>query len=224
MKKSVLLGYHRRSGSTLLMNLMKAFDSLTIYGEMPSIPIMMRYILGNARVNNNICAKPMDLFYLLYPENFKKFYKSFDKFVWITRVPMDTYLSEIETGYMYLSYLSRKEVEGIRTKFFERWKKVYSHYFANEEKWHLIRYEDLTTDPARTFERLSEYLDLDHSPDKLELDILDIKWDGGDTKILNTDGIHTNSTFRYEEDMTDKQIELFVDELGEEMRRLGYDI
>ncbi len=224
MKKSILLGYHRRSGSTLLMNLMKAFDSLTIYGEMPSIPIMIRYILGDARVNNNICAKPMDLFYLAYPENFRRFYNNFDKFVWISRIPMDTYLSEMETGYMYLSYLSKKEVRGIRTKFFDRWKKVYSHYFANEDKWHLVRYEDLTENTAETFEELSRYLDLDHSPKKLQLDSLDVKWDGGDTKILNSDSIHTKSASRFKEEMKDEQIDLFKDRLGDEMERLGYDI
>ncbi len=206
------------------MNLMNAFDSLKVYGEVPSIPIMLRYVLGNVRIKKNICVKPMDIFYIAYPENFKRFYKTFDKFVWISRMPMDTYLSDMETGYMYLSYLSRKEREGIRVKFFDRWENVYSHYFANEDKWHLVRYEDLTNDTAETFNALSDYLGLDFSPEKLDLEALNLNWDGGDTKILETGDIHTKSRFRYKKEMHEGQIDLFMNRLGEKIARLGYDI
>lgn len=223
MANSILIGFHRRSGSTLMKSLMSMFEDINIYGETPSIPVLLRSVLGRGKVEDNTCVKPIDAFYL-HPVVGYDYFDWFDKFVWISRIPMDTYLSDIGTGYMYLSYLSREEREGIRVKFFERWKRIYKHYFDNKDKWYLVRYEELTHDPYKVLNKLSDYLGLDYDHHNFDLDKLDIRWDGGDTKILSTDTIHAQSRFRYEDEMTESQIELFRENLGSEMEELGYMI
>lgn len=224
MGKSILIGFYRRSGSTLLMNLMKTFDSIDVYGEVHSLPIMLKSLMRNDKPEKDICLKPMDFVYLLLKSDYKKYFKVFDKFVWITRMPMDTFLSEMETGYMYLSHMSKKEKNGIRTKFFDRWKKIYSHYFDNDDKWYLIRYEDITDNPLKEFKDLSNYLDIDFNKEKLDLSSLNVRWDGGDTKILKTNKIHKKSRYRYKNEMNDKQINLFDDYIGNEINKLGYRV
>ena len=214
----ILIGYHQRSGSTLLQHILNAHSRVRSYSDANSLLVLPVLLAGYAP-EENICIKPLDSFFLWRP---RLLYRRFDKFIWLARDPRDSYLSALEVGYAYGTslYLPGRKLHGIDVGLLKRWKRVYAQYFRRQKRWHLIRYEDLVNDPEPVLEVLFEYLDLPYEKvypfKKFNLAA------GGDPKLRETKTIHKRSVQRYRQKLTDLQLRVFKKFLGKEMKALGY--
>ncbi|MBN2044134.1 MAG: sulfotransferase [Anaerolineales bacterium] len=214
----ILIGYHQRSGSTLLQHILNAHSRVRSYSDANSLLILPALLAGYTP-DENICIKPMDLFFLWRP---RLIYRRFDKFIWLARDPRDSYLSALEIGFAYYNnfWLPGKKLHGIDIGLLYRWKLIYRQYFKRQTRWHLVRYEDLVTDPDPVLHDLFEYLELPYEKvfpfEKFNLIA------GGDPKLTKTRTIHTKSVQRYKEKLSDLQIRVFRKFLGKEMKALGY--
>lgn len=214
----ILIGYHQRSGSTLLQHILNAHSRVRSYSDASSFLVLPSLLAGYEPVEN-VVVKPMDIFFLWRP---RLFYRRFDKFIWLARDPRDSYLSALEVGYAYGSslYLPGKKLHGIDVGLLKRWKRVYQQFFSSRSRWHLVRYEDLVSDPDPVLEQLFEYLDLPYEKvypfEKFNL------VHGGDPKLAETKTIHKKSVQRYKEKLNALQLRVFKKFLGKEMKALGY--
>jgi len=205
-----------RSGSTLLQHILNQHSDLRSFSDLSSYGILARLMLG-MKIPYNFCLKPMDLLFL-----FKRipFRQHFNKFVWIARDPRDSYLSTMESGYAYLFQGRGLKEHEIDIGHLQRWKRIYGHYFNNPQSWHLVRYEDLVTNPDGVIRRMLTYLGLPFQQlfpfRKFNL------INGGDYKICRSSTISAKSLYRYQREMTPAQIEVFNKYLGREMEQLGY--
>mgnify|MGYP001556061278 CR=1 FL=1 len=214
----ILIGFHQRSGSTLLQHILNSHSKVSAYSELDSV-LVLPLILGGYPLPQVMAIKPWDGFFLRRP---KLFYRRFDKFIWLARDPRDTYLSEMEKGYTFGAkfWMRDKEIHGVNVGLLKRWKQIYQTYFRNRDRWHLVRYEDLATNPEPTLQALFAYLDLPYEkvyPFK-KYNVLK----GGDDKLAKTRTIHKKSVSRFKEQMAPKQIRVFKKFLGNEMRELQY--
>jgi hypothetical protein len=212
----ILIGYAMRSGSTLLQHILNEHSRLRSCSDISSIRYMLQLRLG-MRLPDNICVKPIDLVYLY---GMKWFYHGFDKFIWIARDPRDSYLSGVESKYAYLFRPRGPWENEIDVGLIERWKRVYKQYFQYQDRWHLVRYEDLVSDPDLALGNLLDYLELPHEQmipfRKFSL------VSGGDYKLAGHNTVHTQSKARHLRQMTDTQRALFNARAGQEMQALGY--
>jgi hypothetical protein len=214
----ILIGYHQRSGSTLLQHILNAHSKVRSYSDANSL-LVLPALLAGYTPEENICVKPMDTFFLHRP---RLLYRRFDKFIWLARDPRDSYLSSLEVGYAYGTsmWLPGKKLHGIDVGLLKRWQIVYRQYFRRKRRWHLVRYEDLVTDPDPVLRGLFDYLELPYEKvypfEKFNLAA------GGDPKLTKTKTIHKKSVQRYKERLTDIQIRVFRKFLGKEMKALGY--
>ena len=214
--RRILIGYSMRSGSTLLQHMLGQHSMLTSYSDLTSYPILLRLKAG-CPVNHDFCLKPMDLFYL-WQSSF--LYDHCNKFVWIARDPRDSYLSSLESGYAYLFWAPGSKEKGIDTGLLQRWKRIYRHYFHHHQMWHLIRYEDLVSQPQASLDRLFDYLDLPFE-DVARFGKFNFL-QGGDYKICRSSKLHRRSVHRYERELTPDQLQVFRRYLSTEMEELGY--
>ena len=214
----ILIGYHQRSGSTLLQHILNAHSHLRSFSDANSLLVLPALLAGYKPVEN-VVVKPMDTFFLWRP---RLLYRRFDKFIWVARDPRDSYLSALEVGYAYGTslYLPGKKLYGIDVGLLKRWKRVYQQFFSSRSRWHLIRYEDLVTDPDPVLKDLFEYLELPYERvypfERFNLAA------GGDPKLSKTNTIHRNSVQRYKQKLNALQIRVFKKFLGKEMKALGY--
>lgn len=214
----ILIGYHQRSGSTLLQHILNAHSRVRSYSDASSFLVLPSLLAGYEPVEN-VVVKPMDIFFLWRP---RLFYRRFDKFIWLARDPRDSYLSSLEVGFAYGTslYLPGKKLHGIDVGLLKRWKRVYQQFFSSRSRWHLVRYEDLVSDPDPVLEQLFEYLDLPYEKvypfEKFNL------VHGGDPKLAETKTIHKKSVQRYKEKLNALQLRVFKKFLGKEMKALGY--
>lgn len=214
----ILIGYHQRSGSTLLQHMLNAHSKLHSYSDASSLLVLPALLAGYDPVEN-VVVKPMDTFFLWRP---RLLYRRFNKFIWLARDPRDSYLSSLEVGYAYGTslYLPGKKLHGIDVGLLKRWKRVYQQFFSSRSRWHLVRYEDLVSDPDPVLEKLFEYLELPYEKvypfERFNLAA------GGDPKLTKTKTIHKKSVQRYREKLTEIQIRVFKKYLGKEMEALGY--
>lgn len=212
----ILIGYSMRSGSTLLHHILNGHSMLRSYSDLSSFWMLIRALTGFT-LPSHVCVKPMDLLYL---QSTMDFYCRFDRFVWLTRDPRDSYLSAIESGYAYLFWWPGQRQRGIDTGLLKRWKSVYRHYFQHPQRWHLVRYEDLVTKPDNTIRELLHYLDLPferlHPFERFD------RKHGGDFKIANHTDLTSESAQRYQRELSSAQSALFCEYLQDEMQELGY--
>lgn len=214
----ILIGYHQRSGSTLLQHMLNGHSKIRSYSDANSF-LLLPALLSGYTPEGNVCVKPMDNFFLFRS---RLLYRRFDKFIWLARDPRDSYLSALEAGFAYGSslWLPGKKLHGIDVGLLHRWKRVYRQYFTLKNRWHLVRYEDLVSNPDPVLHDLFEYLELPYEKvypfEKFNLAA------GGDPKLVKTKTIHKKSVHRYQERMTGPQLRVFKKLLGKEMRALGY--
>ena len=212
----ILIGYSMRSGSTLLQHILGQHSNIESFSDLSSVTALAK-VAASMRFKANVCVKPMDLLFLG-----KKIplLNKFDKLIWITRDPRDSYLSSVESGYAYRLWLKGKNVRGIDTGLLNRWKRIHNNYLANQEKWHLLHYEQLVSDPATVLTSLFEFLEIEYE-ELLPFEKFDIN-NGGDYKICETNTVQTKSKHRYKRELSDKQLKIFDKLLADEMTQLGY--
>ena len=212
----ILIGYSMRSGSTLLQHILGQHSAVRSYSDISSFPALASAWLG-LRTRGYRLIKPLDLFYLL-PGS--RFLWSFDRHVWLVRDPRDSYLSVVESGYAYLFWPRGKKEMGIDVGLLKRWKKIAARYLHNAHKWHLIRYEDLVTDPDRTLKALLDYIQLPREQ-LLPFSRFNLL-KGGDYKLRKTNTVTTRSLHRFTRQLTPGQIDVFDYHLGSELKAFGY--
>ena len=212
----ILIGYSMRSGSTLLQHILGQHSAVRSYSDLNSLPALASAWLG-LRPGGYRLIKPLDLFYLL-PGS--RLLTSFDRHVWLVRDPRDSYLSAVESGYAYLFWPPGKKEEGIDTGLLKRWKKIAARYLHNAHKWHLIRYEDLVTDPDRTLKALLDYIQLPREQ-LLPFSRFNLL-KGGDYKLRKTNTVTTKSLHRFTRQLTPGQLDVFDCYLGSELKAFGY--
>ena len=80
-----------RSGSTLLQHILHQHPDLKSYSDLSSFLVLPKLLLGSKV--DQICVKPMDIFYLGREIPLRN---KFDRFIWISRDPRDSYVSSLE--------------------------------------------------------------------------------------------------------------------------------
>lgn len=215
--RKILIGYAMRSGSTLLQQMLGEHSRLHSYSDLTSYPILFKFRTGMP-VSEDLCVKPMDLFYL-WESSF--LYEDFNKFLWLARDPRDSYLSSIESGYAYLFWPHGKREEDVDVGLLERWKRIYQHYFGHRDIWRLIKYEMLVTEPERTLRDVFDYLELPFEKEVLHFEKFNLL-KGGDYKIRRSSTVHDQSVGRYRRELSLAQLRVFEAHLGAEMKALGY--
>lgn len=214
----ILIGYHQRSGSTLLQHILNAHSKVRSFSDASSL-LVLPSLLAGYTPTENICIKPMDTFFMRRP---RLLYRRFDKFIWLARDPRDSYLSALEIGYAYgfNMWLPGPTMHGVDVGLLHRWKRIYRQYFRRKNRWHLVRYEDLVNDPDPVLKDLFNYLELPYEKvypfEKFNFAA------GGDPKLAKTRTIHKKSANRYREKLSEVQIRVFRKFLGKEMKALGY--
>lgn len=214
----VLIGYSMRSGSTLLLHIFRQHSQLRAYSDGSSLPVLGR-MMSPLPAPGNICIKPLDVFFN-YAGVFRQLQSRFDKFIWLARDPRDSYLSSVETWIAYTFWRRGRLEHGIDTALIRRWKRIYARYFEDQDRWQLVRYEDLAANPEAEIERLLDYLELPQEqlfpfPQASLLH-------GGDFKVCRTNSVHNKSVGRFRRQMTTEQMQVFEAMIGHEMAALGY--
>lgn len=214
----ILIGYHQRSGSTLLQHILNEHSQVHAFSDANSLLIIPALLSGYSP-KGHICVKPVDNFFLFKP---RFLYRKFDKFVWLARDPRDSYLSAFEVKFAYGSslWLPGKKLHGIDVGLLGRWKRVYREYFRKKSRWHLVRYEELVQDPEPVLKKLFAYLELPY--EKVYPFKRFNRAAGGDPKLSKTRTIHHKSVSRYRKGLSIIQQRVFSKFLGKEMRALGY--
>lgn len=200
----------------MLQHILHQHPTIKSYSDLNSLLVLPPLICGFPI--DNICVKPMDLFFLGRNIFFRN---RFDRFVWITRDPRDSYVSSMEYKWASALCPKGKKVEGIATGMLKRWKRVYQHYFNEPERWHLVRYEDLATHPEETTAKLLNYLGLPQA-NVLEFDQFK-GLGGGDMKLRKENTVHRKSVNRFRKTLSIAQQQVFADMIAPEMVKLGYD-
>ncbi len=212
----ILIGYSMRSGSTLLQHILGQHSAVRSYSDLNSLPALASAWLG-LRPRGYRLIKPLDLFYLL-PGS--RLLTSFDRHVWLVRDPRDSYLSAVESGYAYLFWPPGKKEKGIDIGLLKRWKKIAARYLQNRHTWHLIRYEDLVTDPNSTLKALLDYIQLPREQ-LLPFSRFNLL-KGGDYKLRKTNTVTTKSLHRFTRQLTPEQLDVFEYHLESELKAFGY--
>jgi len=212
----VLIGYSMRSGSTLLQHILNGHSMIKAYSDLSSA-LGLISVLAGATAGTRICIKPPDLLYL---QSSLDFYRHFDRFIWLARDPRDSYLSSIESGYAYWFWRKGRRRHGVDLGLLRRWQRVYRHYWAYPERWHLVHYEDLASDPYNNIAGLLSYLEL---PQERLLPFGRFgRLHGGDYKIAGSTQVNPRSARRYMRELDGRQRAVFAEVLGQQMALLGY--
>lgn len=218
-RKNTIIGYYMRSGSTLLQHLLDSHSLVRAFGDLNSLFALPAALAGRYGRLHRV-FKPLDLFFLYIK---RSFHKRFDKRIWLARDPRDSYLSAMEAGphLRYFLWLPGRRRYGIDTGLLRRWKRTYHHFFRNPDRWHLVRYEDLVTQPREVLEALFQYLEVPFEK-VYPFERYQRIGVGGDHKLVHTNDIHAHSIGRHRGMLSQEQNRLFWDYLGEEMKYLGY--
>jgi hypothetical protein len=212
----ILIGYSMRSGSTLLQHILDQHSAVRSFSDLSSLPALASAWMGLQPKGFRL-IKPMDLFYLLPGSGL---HASFDRHVWLARDPRDSYLSTVESGYAYLFWPPGKKEEGIDVGLLRRWKKIAARYLHNSDKWHLIRYEDLVSDPDKTLQSLLDYIQLPREQ-LLPFSRFNLL-KGGDYKLRKTNTVNQKSLYRFTRQLSPEQLDVFDHHLGGELKAFGY--
>lgn len=212
----ILIGYHQRSGSTLLQHMLNEHSLIRSFSDHTSLYLLPAILCGY-QPKHRVCVKPLDVFFFL---NSDLLYQHFDKFIWLARDPRDTYLSAFEIKFAYNFWFPGRKLRGIDVGLLKRWKLVYRQYFRAPKRWHLVRYEDLVIKPLEMLRSLFDYLEVpfENVNQFGRFNLLA----GGDPKMRQTDRVHNKSVQRYRMQMPRSQQQVFGWFLRREMKRLGY--
>lgn len=213
--QKILIGYSMRSGSTLLQHILDQHPDIKSYGDVSSLATLAQ-LPFRTNFDTHICVKPVDLF---YKNGIIPFSNTFTKFVWISRDPRDSYLSTVESKY-HRMVSTKNRVEDLDIGIIQRWGKIYEAYFENQDKWYLIRYEDLVSNPDKELPRLFEYLGIPYQQ-LLPFNQFSMLH-GGDYKISGTTMPSKASVKRWESQLTVAQNKIFCAIVGKQMEALGY--
>lgn len=214
----VLIGYSMRSGSTLLQHMLSGHECLRASGDLSST-LTLPLVRAGAWRGGDLCVKPPDWVFLssrLDPG------RGFDRFVWLTRDPRDSYLSALRSGYAYWLWPRGPRQAGIDLGLLDRWQRIHRQLFQWPERWYLLRYEDLVTDPLGSMNGLLDHLGLPRQ-DLRRFGRYRMAH-GGDWKIRRTREPNARSVARHVQEMSPAQRALFRRRLGPEMRALGYPL
>ncbi len=214
----ILIGYSMRSGSTLLQHLLHQHESIRSFSDLSSLAVLPSLMAGVPM--RGVCVKPPDLFYLA--KRCPLLTNRFEKFVWIARDPRDSYLSSIESGYAYLFWPKGPKIHGIDVGLLDRWRRIYRCLLENRERWHVVRYEDLSSNPEATIAKVFDYLELPNDQDVLNFGKFSML-SGGDHKLRKQNTVHSKSVARHIRQLSAEQQDLFWRKLGPEMKALGYE-
>ena len=212
----ILIGYFQRSGSTLLQHILNEHTLIHSYSDVSSL-LAIPLIYAGYNPRDHICIKPLDLFFMIMREHF---FEKFDKFIWLSRDPRDSYLSAFEVKFAYNFWFPGKKLRGIDLGLLKRWRLVYHQYFKNPQRWYLLRYEELVSNPKQVLSGLFRYLQVPYE-DVYPFEKHNLLT-GGDPKLRRTRTIHKQSIFRYKNQMPRRQQRVFIWFLYNEMRQLGY--
>lgn len=216
----ILIGYSMRSGSTLLQHILGQHSSISASSDLSSfVPMLLGR--GLRQGSTALCLKPMDLLFLS-SSLLGCAAKRFDRFIWLTRDPRDSYLSSLDSGYAYLLWPPGPKASGVDLWLLRRWKWISARYLEAPEGWHLVRYEDLVTRPEEVIRNLFDYLGL--SAERLLPFSRFSLLHGGDYKIRRTSTVHSRSVTRYKEKLSPEQLGVFHRMLGPEMQAFGYQV
>jgi hypothetical protein len=215
--RRILIGYSMRSGSTLLSHVLGQHSQIESYSDLSAFGALARLAMKPSP-GRHLCVKPMDVFYL---SQHPRLMPQFNRFVWLTRDPRDSYLSTVESGYAYLLWPPGRRIVGIDTGLLRRWQRITQRYLACPDLWHRVRYEELTSRPDEVLGSLFDYLGIP-SEELLPFDRFKLRR-GGDYKIRDSSNIHSSSVQRWKAELNDEQRELFASMLGPTMKKLGYE-
>jgi len=99
--------------------------------------------------------------------------------------------------------------------------------FADRYQVHIVRYEDLVSDPVGEMQKVFEYFGVDTPIRSGEIGDIDRRFATsalGDKKILGTNSVHSRSLGSYKETFNANEIKLLVDAIGERtFEQLGYN-
>lgn len=215
--RRILLGYSMRSGSTLLSHILDQHSMIDATSDISAFGALAR-LATKRTTGRHLCVKPMDVFYLSRRPAVMRY---FDRFIWLTRDPRDSYLSAVESGYAYLLWPPGKKQAGIDTGLLHRWRRITRNYLARPDLWHRVRYEDLATDPETALNGLFDYLGIP-AEELLPFERFKLRR-GGDYKIRNSSTVHAGSVERWRSQLAEDQRQVFASILGPTMKALGYE-
>lgn len=213
----VLIGYSMRSGSTVLAHVLGGHTRVRAYGDLSSMLALPRLAVPEA--GRTLVVKPPDLVFLGRRLDARR---HFDRGIWLTRDPRDSYLSALDSGYAYLFRRPGPFEAGIDVGFLHRWRRIHAHYLERPQRWHLLRYEDLAREPSERLARLQAHLEL---PVETLLPFRFRRRDllnGGDYKVARTRELRPDGIGRHRHRLTRAQREVFAHHLGAEMAALDY--
>ena len=107
-----------------------------------------------------------------------------------------------------------------RSGLLQRWRKIVGQYLQNPDSWHLIRYEDLVTNPDSILKLLLDYVELPREQ-LLPFSRFNLL-KGGDYKLRKTNTVTTKSLHRFTHQLTPGQLDVFDYHLGAELKAFGY--
>lgn len=215
--RRILIGYSMRSGSTLLGHVLGQHSLIDSYSDISAFGALARLAMKQAP-DRHLCVKPMDIFYL---SRHPGLMQTFDRFIWLTRDPRDSYLSTVESGYAYLLWPPGRRVAGLDTGLLHRWRRITGNYLARPDLWRLVRYEDLASDPQGTLQELFDYLGIP-AEELLPFERFNLRH-GGDYKIRQSWTVHASSVERWRSRLNEEQRGVFASVLGPTMKALGYE-
>lgn len=205
-----------RSGSTLLAHILGGHSRLRSFSDLSSFLALARLASGLGP-RGDICVKPVDL---VYRYGWPDAGRHFDRRVWITRDPRDSYLSSLESGYAYWFQRPGPWEEGLDVGLLERWRQVHRCYLEAPGRWHLVRYEELVSRPEPVLRDLLGYLGLPY--ERLYPFPRFSLLHGGDYKLRRARTVQAGSRGRHRRELSDAQQAVFQRRLGAEMDALGY--
>ena len=149
------------------------------------------------------------------------------KTIYIYRDPRDVLLSVFDHGKKIISlgqnhtFAQMMEFD-IAFKNVKNWTKIWKNY-SEMNSVLSIKYEDLLAQPVEIIHKVSSYLNLKVSDQKIQ-EIL-LKFDKNNENAVMT-GLHFNKGIakRYETELTEEQKQKFKSELGETILAMGYEI